>query len=60
MTTIVNRAKALLVRRRRPDVETELTTYPSKNAVMQIDAEAPPENSASYRPRELPLWVSLA
>jgi hypothetical protein len=71
--TIVDKVKLVVVRRESPDIETELGTYPSKDAAMSafqevivkddtlratiepVEAEATPENSASYQrsPRAL-------
>jgi hypothetical protein len=65
--TIVDKVKVVVVRRESPDIETDLGTFPSKDAAMPafedaiakhdplraaiepIEAEATPENSASYR-----------
>jgi hypothetical protein len=67
MTTIVDKVKLVLVQRDSPDVETELGSFPSKDAAMPafeeaiakhdplrariepVNAEATPENSASYQ-----------
>jgi hypothetical protein len=67
MMTIVDKVKLVVVHRRSPDVETELGTFPSKEAAMPafqeaiekhdplrariepIEADATPENSASYQ-----------
>jgi hypothetical protein len=67
MTTIVDKVKLVIVQRDSPDVETELGSFPSKDAAMSafqeaiakhdplratiepVNAEATPENSASYQ-----------
>jgi hypothetical protein len=67
MTTIVDKVKLVVIHRDSPDVETELGTFPSKDAAMPafqeviakhdplratiepVNAEATPENSASYQ-----------
>jgi hypothetical protein len=40
MMTIVDKVKLVLVHRRSPDVETELGTFPSKEAAMPAFKEA--------------------
>jgi hypothetical protein len=40
MTTIVDKVKLVLVHRDSPDVETELGTFPSKDAAMPAFQEA--------------------
>jgi hypothetical protein len=40
MTTIVDKVKLVVVHRRSPDVQTELGTFPSKDAAMPAFAEA--------------------
>ena len=67
MTTIVDKVKLVIVQRDSPDVETELGSFPSKDAAMPafqeaiakhdplratiepVNADATPENSASYQ-----------